>query len=125
MRKLKGFTLVEVLVALVVLTVAFSALMVSLNETVRNVGFLKNETAANWVASNVMAQAQLGVLKLNSQTGKMNGEEVMLGKNYTWQLKVSSTENEKVNQLDVEVSEENKKGVILSLVGYMRGGDEN
>jgi len=119
-----GFTLVEVLVALVVLTIAFSALMVSLSENARNIGFLEKKTSANWVASNVLAQAQLGLLNLNLQTRKASGEEEMLGNSYTWQLSIDSTENSSVNKLEVNVGSENKEGTILNMVGFMRGEDE-
>ena len=119
-----GFTLVEVLVALVVLTIAFSALMVALNENARNVGFLENETAANWVATNVLAQAQLGLLNLNRQTSKDSGQQSMLGKTYSWELTVGTTDNRWVNEMEVSVSSEDGKQIVLEMTGYKRGANE-
>lgn len=119
-----GFTLVEVLVALVILTIAFSALMVALNENARNIGFLEKETAANWVATNVLAQAQLGLLNLNRQTGKADGETEMLGENYSWKLIVATTENKSVNKLEVSVSSDDDGDEVIHMEGYMRGQNE-
>ncbi len=123
--KQNGFTLVEVLVALVILTVAFSALVVSIGENARNIGFMEKKTAASWVASNVFARAQLGLLNLNQQTKQSSGEEAMLGEAYQWSLSITSTENTFVNELNVEVKSSGKVGALLNQVGFMRGENES
>lgn len=57
----KGFTLVEVLVALVVLAVALSALIFSSQQATRGATHLVNKTIAHWVAMNIASEIHLGL----------------------------------------------------------------
>lgn len=62
-----GFTLVEVLVALLILAIALLAIMSALSSSVRNLNRLQDTMAASWVADNVVSELQLGMLNLNGQ----------------------------------------------------------
>jgi len=59
-----GFTLVEVLVALVVVAIGLSALMVAVSGTARTSGYLRDKTLAQWIALNRIAEVRLTVNKL-------------------------------------------------------------
>jgi general secretion pathway protein I len=54
-----GFTLVEVLVALMVVAIGLSALMVAVSGTARTSGFLRDKTLAQWIATNRLAEVRL------------------------------------------------------------------
>jgi len=47
-----GFTLVEVLVALMIVAMALAALMVAVSGTARTSGYLRDKTLAQWMALN-------------------------------------------------------------------------
>lgn len=59
-----GFTLVEVLVALVVVALGLTALMAAVSGTARTSGYLRDKTIAQWIALNRLAQIRLTVNKL-------------------------------------------------------------
>lgn len=60
----RGFTLVEVLVALTVVALGLTALMVAVSGTARTSGYLRDKTIAQWIALNRLAQVRLTVNKV-------------------------------------------------------------
>lgn len=70
----RGFTLVEVLVALVVVAVGLTALMVAVNGTARTSGFLRDKSLAQWIALNRLSEVRLNVTKFgqNTDTGELD-----------------------------------------------------
>jgi general secretion pathway protein I len=69
----RGFTLVEVLVALVVVALGLTALMVAVNGTARTSGFLRDKSLAQWIALNRLSEVRLNVVKFgqNTDTGEL------------------------------------------------------
>lgn len=110
----KGFTLIEVLITLVIVTLCFAAIMFSVNNASRNFVHMRDKTSATWVASNVIAQAQT-----NQLHGVVTGVESMLGKDWVWQLSIKTTLNPAVNELHVTVDEKKSAKRITHLIGYM------
>jgi general secretion pathway protein I len=72
-RQCRGFTLVEVLVALVVVALGLTALMVAVNGTARTSGFLRDKSLAQWIALNRLSEVRLNVTKFgqNTDTGEL------------------------------------------------------
>jgi general secretion pathway protein I len=70
----RGFTLVEVLVALVVVALGLTALMVAVNGTARTSGFLRDRSVAQWIALNRLTEVRLNVTKFgqNTDTGELD-----------------------------------------------------
>jgi general secretion pathway protein I len=60
----RGFTLVEVLVALVVVALGLTALMVAVSGTARTSGYLRDKTLAQWIALNRVEVVRLTVNRL-------------------------------------------------------------
>lgn len=110
----KGFTLIEVLITLVIVTLCFAAIMFSVNNASRNFVHMRDKTSATWVASNIIAQAQTNQLQ-----GVLTGVENMLGKDWVWQLSVKTTLNPAVNELHVTVDEKKSGKRVIHLIGYM------
>jgi general secretion pathway protein I len=73
-RFARGFTLVEVLVALMVVALGLGALMVAVNGTARTSGYLRDKTLAQWIALNRLAEVRLNVTKFgqNTDTGELD-----------------------------------------------------
>ena len=69
-----GFTLVEVLVALVIVALGLTALMVAVNGTARTSGFLRDKTLAQWIALNRLTEVRLNMVKFgqNTDTGELD-----------------------------------------------------
>ncbi len=72
----RGFTLVEVLVALMVVAIGLAALMTAVSSTARTSGYLRDKTLAQWIALNRLAEVRLTVNRLaqssvNADTGEL------------------------------------------------------
>jgi general secretion pathway protein I len=69
-----GFTLVEVLVALMIVAIALAALMVAVSGTARTSGYLRDKSLAQWMALNRLSEVRLNLTKFgqNTDTGEIN-----------------------------------------------------
>jgi type II secretion system protein I len=69
-----GFTLVEVLVALMIVAIGLAALLVAVSGTARTSGYLRDKTLAQWIALNRLSEVRLTLNKLgeNTDTGELN-----------------------------------------------------
>jgi general secretion pathway protein I len=69
----RGFTLVEVLVALMVVAIGLAALMTAVSATARTSGHLRDKTLAQWIALNRLTEVRLTLNKLgqNTDTGQL------------------------------------------------------
>jgi general secretion pathway protein I len=65
-----GFTLVEVLVALMVVAIGLAALMTEVSGAARSSGILRDKTIAEWIALNRITEVRLTVNKLGENTDK-------------------------------------------------------
>jgi general secretion pathway protein I len=70
----RGFTLVEVLVALMVVVMGMAALMIAVSSTARTSGVLRDKTIAQWIALNRLAEIRLNLTKFgqNTDTGEVD-----------------------------------------------------
>ncbi|MCK5880607.1 MAG: type II secretion system minor pseudopilin GspI [Sinobacterium sp.] len=78
----KGFTLIEVMVAVSILAVALPSMLYALMNQVDNTGYLRDKMFAQWAAENVAATMRIenratGRVKSNKQSGseEMNGRQ--------------------------------------------------
>ena len=69
-----GFTLVEVLVALMIVAMGLAALMTAVSGTARTSGYLRDKTLAQWIALNRLSEVRLNLNKFgqNTDTGELN-----------------------------------------------------
>jgi general secretion pathway protein I len=69
-----GFTLVEVLVALMIVAMGLAALMMTVSSTARTSGYLRDKTLAQWMALNRLSEVRLNLTKFgqNTDTGELN-----------------------------------------------------
>lgn len=102
----RGFTLVEVLVALVVVGVALPALLSQVMAQVDGTVALREQTVAHWVAQNQWARFQLmHRLQGQSLNGTDSGEEEMLDRRWQWRAESDVVDMElfKMKQLTISV----------------------
>ena len=106
-RKQKGFTLLEVLVALAVLTMGLGTVMKVAGSQVSQLAYLKDKTIALWVANNRASEIQLDKWP---STGTSTGHEFMASQEWQWKLKVSNTADKDLRRLDIEVKRADEEG---------------
>ncbi|MFP4162049.1 MAG: type II secretion system minor pseudopilin GspI [Ectothiorhodospira sp.] len=86
----RGFTLLEVLVAVAVLAVALGAAIKAGSENARNAAYLRDRTHAHWVAQNVLARYRAGLE--NATPGTREGAEFMAGREWYWRARIQPRE---------------------------------
>ena len=101
MRAARGFTLLEVLVALAVFALAITALVQAGSQRADNLGYLRDRTLAGWIAAD-----RITALRLEPgwpDTGTRTGEIEMAGRTWHWRAEVRETPEEAVRRVDVAV----------------------
>jgi general secretion pathway protein I len=119
-RQLSGFSLMEVLVALVIISIAFTAIFMAISVNARSLLYLKNKTAANWIALNIITEAQIGILNISNDSNQDSNKEYMFNQDWYWNAKVESTSDLFTSRINVEVRQSESAPAILSVSGYLR-----
>jgi len=98
----RGFTLIEIMVALAILAVAMVAIYKSVAGYVTNAGYLEQRTLAQWAAVNVSEEMRLSNPWPN--LGKDDGElEDFAGHDWFWRVEVLKNEAEWMRTVEVRV----------------------
>ncbi len=115
----RGFTLLEVLVALAVLAIAMAALIKTGGENTRSAAYLRDKTLAQWVAMNVIAEQRLKPAW--PSTGTKRGSEEMARHEWFWELRIAETFDEDVRRLEVAVraTDDREQTPLASLVAFL------
>jgi general secretion pathway protein I len=100
-RASRGFTLVEVLVALTVVALGLTALMVAVSGTARTSGYLRDKTIAQWIALNRLEQVRLMVNKLGDtqDTGQLD----FAGRKWHYDTRYYDTQFQSMKRIEVRV----------------------
>ena len=101
-----GFTLIEVLVALVVLSLAMVAVIQLTSSHIRTMGELEKRVIASWVASNHLSEIKFASKSEGLKQGSDTERVKMAGRNWRSRARISETEVEKVFLVKVEVSDQ-------------------
>lgn len=104
--KAKGMTLLEVIVALAVFSIAAVSITKSLGEQMANMPILEQRTYAQWVADNVMVDARLETKF--PDLGKKEGQTELAGKDWYWRKEVVKTTDDKFRMIRVSVSDDQR-----------------
>ncbi|KTD36233.1 type II secretory pathway protein LspI [Legionella nautarum] len=100
--KQKGFTLIEVLLALSVIAIALTALFKATAQNVSQTQRIKEKTIGHWVAMQGVTMVQLGLLQLTNQ--EMTKVTTMLGQRWYWRVKMNPTAIKSMQQITITVS---------------------
>ena len=106
-KKQQGMSLIEVMVALLVVTIALGAAIQSVGKAVNNQSILREQLFSRWVASN-----RIAVLRLERRwpkLGKVKGESTMAGQKWIWEQLAEKTPNDTVRSITISVWLANEK----------------
>ena len=118
----RGFTLVEVMVALMIVAVAVSSLLFQMMSTINNTAYLREQTIAHWVALNQLELVYMENRQSNRLiTRERSGTEEMAGAEWFWTIKPVKTANDNFIQLVVSVyaDEDDQESSIVSVTGLI------
>lgn len=113
----RGFTLVEVLIALVILAIALAAAARAANIATVGAEESKLRTLATWVAQNRVAL--LTATRSFPPSGTVSGKSAIGGIDFAWQQTVSDTPNAAFRKLELRVFRPNDPQTLTSLTAYM------
>ncbi|MBT1446087.1 type II secretion system minor pseudopilin GspI [Shewanella sp. JM162201] len=114
MRRERGMTLLEVMMALVIFAIAAISLTKSMSEMMANLPILEERTLAQWVADNQMVDARLetGFPEL----GKKDGETELAGRTWYWRKEVIKTTDDNFRLIRIKISDDDKYSRTLAEV---------
>ena len=118
MKRSRGFTLLEVLVALAVLAIALLALMRSGTDSASVVDHVREQTLVAWVAANAVAQLRLE--PEFPQPGSRSGVDTMGQQNWIWRGDIVATPDPDLLRFDVAVyRSENADDAVYQLSAFL------
>ena len=120
----RGFTLVEVMVALAIVAIALPALLMSLYQQIDDTAYLRDKTLAYMVAENKLAEIRLVIGSTrNLSAGKDSGLASMADRDWYWWVETKATEVEKFFRVDITVSldEQQQEQPLFTLSAFMSG----
>jgi general secretion pathway protein I len=114
----RGFTLIEILVALAIVAVALSAGMRALAQSADSATALKARTLALWVAQNRLAAAQAAAPWPG--LGNYRGSAVQAEATFLWREAITATPNPAFRKIEITVVEPERPDYgIAHLVGFI------
>lgn len=114
----KAFTLLEVLIALAIISIALTALLLVMSISIQGTERVKNKTLSHLVAMQALAQVQLKLTPI--QTTQTKTEEItVFGNTWFWQAKSSKTSVPNIKRIEITVSQQASGPFSDPLVGYI------
>lgn len=98
-----GFTLIEVLLALAIISIALTALLKVTSQNVENTKRLKDKAISHWVAMQGVAMVQLDMIELNPSIEATEATTLFNSKCY-WRVQTSPTPNKHVQLITIKTS---------------------
>jgi type II secretion system protein I len=119
-RSQRGFSLVETVAALGILSLAAVPLMQMSSDALQNTSRLESRFLARTTAENVMARTISDPVPLD--LGQTRGSEEQLGRIYNWTLTVYPTDRAELLRLEVQVSENGRPQTLARLMSLKSVG---
>ncbi|NIV18166.1 MAG: type II secretion system minor pseudopilin GspI [Woeseiaceae bacterium] len=119
-RQKAGFTLIEVLVALVIVALSLTAVAASMSQMIDAANGMRDRTYASWIAQNKIAEMRLAnvVPDVTSTTGELQ----FAGTDWSWEAVVSDLSElgiENLYRVDVTVSYPDSDSSIRTVTGFI------
>lgn len=98
----RGFTLIEVLIAILVIALGIGALLTTLTSSADAVGRLREKSFAQWVALNRISELRLS--RERPEVGVTSGSAQFAGMYWDWQQQISDPDMAGMLRVDVRVA---------------------
>lgn len=99
---IRGFTLIEVMAALIIVSLGMMAVITAVSQTASNSAYLREKSVAHWVAMNRVTEMRLAPQA--PATGESSGEVEMAGTRWRWSAQVTQTQIPSMRRIDVGVA---------------------
>jgi general secretion pathway protein I len=98
-----GFTLLEVLAALVIISLGMLGVIEAISQTASNSIRMRDRTLAHWVAMNRLTEVRLQTRAPNID--KTSDEVEMAGRKWRWTMEVTQTPVQSLRRIEIRVAE--------------------
>ncbi|HEY4128389.1 MAG TPA: type II secretion system minor pseudopilin GspI [Gammaproteobacteria bacterium] len=114
----RGFTLLEVLVAIVVIATALLAVSSAAGNSSRRAVQLRDDTFAQWVGLNELSM--LRVAQTWPSDDSLNGDADMAGEKWHWKATMTKTADPGLLRVDIDVTTPDRPDdVVVTVTGFM------
>ena len=129
MKRCRGFTLLEVLVALAIFAVVAASVLSASARSLQTAARLEDKTLAMWVADNRLTELQLA--ETPAGAGREQGELAFAGRRWQWQSEIQATSEPSMRRVTLWVSPRPASGsragdlrerAVVSLSGFLGDG---
>jgi len=100
-ERARGFTLIEVLAALVIVALGMMGAIEAVSQSARNGMYLRDKTFAHWIAMNIITDRRLQANP--PDVGETSDEVDFAGRRWKWTLQVTQTQLPSMRRMDVLV----------------------
>jgi len=97
----RGFTLIEVLAALVIVALGMLGVIEAVTQSARNGTYLREKTLAHWIALNVITEKRLQPEP--PPVTESSGDVEFAGQRWRWSMQVTQTQVASLRRMDVSV----------------------
>ncbi|MDF1678654.1 MAG: type II secretion system minor pseudopilin GspI [Legionellaceae bacterium] len=118
-KRVHGFTLIEVLLALAIISIALTALLLTTAETVRGTQRLRDKTLAYIVTDQALTLIQLNLAPLEKQQS-ITQEMTLFNQRWFWRATAYPTPLKTVERIEVTASTKPDGPFTSPLTGFRR-----
>ena len=114
-----GFTLIEVLAALIIVSLGMLAVIQAVSQTINNANYLREKTIAHWVGMNKLTEVRLA--QTPPPGGDTSGDIEMAGTTWHWRMTIANANDVPTMQrIDIQVAPQSAgdKVSIASVSGF-------
>lgn len=114
----RGFTLLEVLAALVIISLGMLGAIEAISQTASNASRTRDRTIAHWVGMNRLTAVRLEPRA--PKIDKTSDEVEMAGRRWRWTMEVTETPVKSLRRIDIRVAEadDDEDASIASVTGF-------
>ncbi|MGV8842182.1 MAG: type II secretion system minor pseudopilin GspI [Pseudomonas sp.] len=129
MKQCRGFTLLEVLIALAIFAVVAASVLTASARSLQTAARLEDKTLAMWIADNQLTELQLA--KTPPGDGRDQGELAFAGRRWQWQSEIHATSEPSMRRVTLWVAPRPDSGAlagdpreraVVSLSGFIEDG---
>lgn len=113
----RGFTLLEVMVALAIVALSLTAVAAAMSQMIDSAGVMRDRTYASWIALNRITELRLETT--TPKVGISDGEVEYANTDWSWHTVISETGVDELFRIEVSVSFAGSDDMIRSVTGFV------
>lgn len=117
MRRNRGFTILEVMVALSIVALSLMGILASMNQMIDASNTMRERTYADWIAQNKIAELRLA--NVVPEVGSNSGEIEYANIDWAWRAVIAETGVENLFRVDVTVSIAGSDYEVRTVTGFI------